>query len=76
MPPERAEVIAPHGGLVVPPSAPRALADALAELLDRPNGVPQGIDGRLERVCAPEAIGKRYDEIYRSLDASSVQGRP
>jgi L-malate glycosyltransferase len=63
-----AEVVAAHGGRVVPPADPVALHEALAELLDRSDiAVPPGtVDALLQRFGAG-AIAGCFDVIYREV---------
>jgi glycosyltransferase involved in cell wall biosynthesis len=63
-----AEVVAAHGGRVVPPADPVALRDALAELLDRSDiAVPSGTVDTLVQRFGSAAIAGSFDGIYRSV---------
>ncbi len=62
-----ADVVAAHGGLVVPPADPPALRDALATLLDRPGSVPAATAEELRQTYGAAAIAERWDAVYRSL---------
>jgi L-malate glycosyltransferase len=62
-----ADLVASHGGLVVPPADPVALRDALSTLLDRPDAVPHSTADELRRSYGREAIADHWELIYRSL---------
>lgn len=62
-----ADVVAGHGGLVVPASDPTALSDALAALLDRGEGVPTATLDEVRRRFGSVAIADRLDSVYSSL---------
>jgi glycosyltransferase involved in cell wall biosynthesis len=63
-----AEVVATHGGRLVPPADPLALREALVEVLDRPDvTVPADTVNDLLQRFGSVAIAHSFDEIYRSV---------
>jgi glycosyltransferase involved in cell wall biosynthesis len=67
-----APLIEANGGRVVPPADPRALCDALRELLDAPNSVPAYAASNLRAYCGRDAVAERFDAIYRSMPELSA----
>jgi glycosyltransferase involved in cell wall biosynthesis len=62
-----AELVAAHGGTVVPPADSGALRDALAVLLDRSDNLPPSATADLRGTYGHEAIRRRWLSIYDSL---------
>jgi glycosyltransferase involved in cell wall biosynthesis len=62
-----AELVAAHGGAVVPPADSGALRDALAMLLDRPNGLPPSTTDDLRSTYGRDAMSRRWGSIYDLL---------
>ena len=64
-------------GLLVPPSDPAALAAAIDALLARPDrGAALGEAGRLHALgtFSPQAVGRRYADLYRRVAAEARPG--
>ena len=61
------ELIARHGGFVVPASDPFALAAALASALDHPSVFEPGTAEELRRYCGPDAVADQLSSIYLGL---------
>lgn len=62
-----ADLVATHGGLVIPPADVPALCDALRTLLDGAVRVSPGTVDDLRQSYGPDAIGHRWDFIYCTL---------
>lgn len=59
-----------HGvtGILIPPRNPRALADAVVDLLQNPqrrNQMGAAAKAKLDRECSPTAVAARTREVYR-----------
>jgi len=66
LPGVRVPVLVTKAGLLVPPEDTEALGRALISILDRP-GEYKGMTEALIRESTPEAVAKKYEEIFEKL---------
>ncbi len=69
LPGVRVPVQVTKAGLLVPPEDAEALAQALISILDRPDEY-RGMTEALIRESTPEAVAKKYEEIFEEADES------
>jgi glycosyltransferase involved in cell wall biosynthesis len=53
-------------GVVVPPKDAQALAKALIDVLEHPNGY-RGNAQDVQRIFAPEKIARQYEELFSQI---------
>jgi glycosyltransferase involved in cell wall biosynthesis len=68
------EVVPPEAGLLVPPSDPAALADAIANALNR-SFDREAIAQAARQRFGPAAIAARWDEVYSEAEALARRRR-